>query len=113
MYGVNINGTPVLISNQSVEECEKDLAEEIIEVEYFDNINDDLRGEGSMNWSNNAYEEFRVKLHKLKAAYEKTLMNLTGCSRPGGGSAITGFVTGIEKKGSMFTYELTYLERVT
>jgi hypothetical protein len=113
MYGVNINGGPTLISNQYVEECEEDLAEEIVEVEYFDNINDDLRGTGSMNWSNNAYEEFKVKLHKLKATYEKALMNLTGCSRPGGGTAITGFVTGIEKKGSMFTYELTYLERVT
>ncbi|GAH78819.1 unnamed protein product, partial [marine sediment metagenome] len=60
-----------------------------------------------------AIEEWLIKKHKLLAAYEKELMDFTGCARPGGGDPIIGFVTGIEKESAIFTYELTNLERVT
>lgn len=111
-YGVYIGDTATLISNQYIEECEESEDSETVVIGYRESVNDDLRGEGSISWGNELYGQWTILKHILYAAYEKKIMDLTGCARPGGGSDITGFVTSIEKSGAIYKYELLKLTRI-
>ena len=73
----------------------------------MDFINGSLRGEGTLSWGSSISEEWKTRYHKIFTTEEFNLMDALAYS-----SYEYGFITGIDKSGSMFAYELTELERV-
>jgi len=111
-YGIDTTDSPTIIDNQHIEECEESLTNEFVFLSQSNSINEDLRGAGGLTTGAYGYVKWQIKTHKIMTTYGAEIMDNIGCARPGGGDPISGIITGIEKDGSMFTYELIYMEEV-
>ncbi len=107
IYGDRITGGWNAIPDANISEIERAYIEETVLVNYLDLANDELKGTGSISWG--AYNSiiWEMKVHKFTVVNaEYGLM-----AQRGYGSSFGGFITGIEKKGLKYIYEITEISQ--
>ena len=105
IYTVDIGGTPTAIADADMEEIEATIKETYVYAVYEDLLAPDYRGQ---NYTDGGSYLFRakwiVRKHKFFTVAEHPIMTLVS------NSGYSGIITGIEKRGAMFEYEVTEIE---
>lgn len=105
MFGANVHSSYTSFGLSQLKEFEEDLSGELIDFLYEDAINDVLRGTGSLNYGGSFTASWLKKVHKFLTEQECNLLQIMGYD-----SDYIGMITAIRKEGTLFEYEVTYLE---
>ncbi len=107
IYGRNVNDTPTSLTASKLNDIFEDDSEEIVTGYYDDYVNDSLRGEGALTIGNQVTIDWKKTEHKILSTEKFKLMQLLQYN-----AVDYGMITSISKKGLMYTYLTTRLERV-